>query len=70
MITDRCANVRITDVQMKNLLSCDTHLPIYTAEICPSKIFLPSFFLKQTFHRAAWRPVKSPYPWLPRACLF
>lgn len=70
MITDQCTNVRITDVQMKNLLLHDTHLHICTSVIRISKTSLPSFFLRQTSHRAAWRLVKSPYPWQRRACLF
>lgn len=64
MIEDRCADVQITDVQMKNLLSDDTHLHICTSVIRTSKTSLPSFFLRQTFHRAVWRLAKSPYPWL------
>ena len=38
MIMNRCANVRITDVQMKNLLFGDTYSPICTSVICTSVI--------------------------------
>jgi hypothetical protein len=44
MIMNRCANVWITDVQMKNLLLHDTHLHICTSVICISAHLLKLFF--------------------------
>ena len=48
MITDKCTNVRITDVQMKNLLFDDTHLFIFTSAY--PHICIPAHLLKLLFH--------------------
>ena len=48
MIEDRCADVRITDVQMKNLLFDDTHLFIFTSAY--SHICISAHLLKLLFH--------------------
>jgi hypothetical protein len=44
MIEDRCTDVRITDVQMKNLLLHDTQLSICTSVICISAQLLKLLF--------------------------